>query len=96
VAFPTHRETPPPPSPEGPLVPPGVYTVRLTVAGKSYTQPVTVVNDPRSPATAADVRAQYGLQTKIAAAMQVSWEGYQQVAAMRALTWRRAGTSSGW
>ncbi len=77
-------------------MPPGVYTVRLTVAGKSYTQPVTVVNDPRSPATAADVRAQYGLQTKIAAAMQVSWEGYQQVAAMRALTWRRAGTSSGW
>ena len=74
-----------PPSPEGPLVPPGVYTVRLTVSGKSSTQPVTVVNDPRSPATVADVRAQYGLQTKIVAAMQLSWDGYQQVAAMRAL-----------
>jgi len=74
-----------PPSPEGPLVPPGVYTLRLTVAGKSYTQPVTVVNDPRSPATVADVHAQYGLQTKIVAAMQLSWDGYQQVAAMRAL-----------
>ena len=74
-----------PPSPEGPLVPPGVYTVRLTVAGKSYTQPVTVVNDPRSPATTADVRAQYGLQTKLVAGMQLSWDGYQQVAAMRAL-----------
>jgi len=44
-----------------------------------------VVNDPRSPATVADVRAQYGLQTKIVAAMQLSWDGYQQVAAMRAL-----------
>src|SRR5437773_1387669 len=74
-----------PPSPEGPLVPPGVYTLRLTVAGKSSTQPVTVVNDPRSPATVADVRAQYGLQTKIVAAMQLSWDGYEQVAAMRAL-----------
>src|SRR5206468_6766192 len=74
-----------PPSPEGPLVPPGVYTLRLTVAGKSYTQPATVVNDPRSPATVADVRAQYGLQTKIVAAMQLSWDGYEQVAAMRAL-----------
>ncbi len=74
-----------PPSPEGPLVPPGVYTVRLSAAGKSYTQPVTVVNDPRSPATVTDVRAQYGLQARIAAAMRVSWEGYQQVAAMRAL-----------
>jgi hypothetical protein len=74
-----------PPSPEGPLVPPGVYTIRLTVAGKTYTQPVTVVNDPRSPATVADVRAQYGLQTRIVAAMQLSWDGYEQVAAMRAL-----------
>ena len=74
-----------PPSPEGPLVPPGVYTIRLTVAGKSYTQPVTVVNDPRSPATVADVRAQYALQTRIVAGMQSSWDGYHQVMAMRAL-----------
>ncbi|HYR13019.1 MAG TPA: hypothetical protein VEQ67_02215, partial [Mycobacterium sp.] len=74
-----------PPSPEGPLVPPGVYTIRLTVAGKSYTQPVTVVNDPRSPATVADVRAQYALQTKIVTGMRLSWDGYQQVAALRAL-----------
>ena len=74
-----------PPSPLGPLVPPGTYTLRLTVDGKSYTQPLTVVNDPRSPATAADVRAQYHLQTKIAAGMRESWDGYQQVAALRAL-----------
>src|SRR5207247_865097 len=52
-----------PPSPLGPLVPPGAYTLRLTVDGKTYIQPVTVVNDPRSPATAADVRAQYALET---------------------------------
>src|SRR6266498_1204052 len=74
-----------PPSPEGPLAPPGVYTLKLTVAGKSYTQPLTVVNDPRSPATVADVRAQYGLQTKLVAGMRLSWDGYRQVAAMRAL-----------
>jgi len=43
------------------------------------------MNDPRSPATVADVRVQYGLQTKIVAAMRLSWEGYQQVATMRAL-----------
>jgi hypothetical protein len=73
-----------PPSPQGPLVPAGVYTLRLTVEGKTYSQPVTVVNDPRSPATAADVRAQYALQTRVVAAMQVSWDGYQQVAAARA------------
>src|SRR6266550_1962810 len=74
-----------PPSPEGPLVPPGVYTVRLTVAAKSYTQPVTVVNDPRSPATVADVRAQYALETRVVAAMQTAWDGYQRVAAVQPL-----------
>src|SRR5438132_14076584 len=45
-----------PPSPVGPLVPPGVYTLRLIVGDKAYTQSLTVANDPRSPATAAAVR----------------------------------------
>jgi hypothetical protein len=76
-----------PPSPVGPLVPPGVYTLRLTVGGAGgsvYTQPVTVRNDPRSPARDADVRAQYDLQMQIVAAMRGSWDGYHQVAALRA------------
>ncbi len=34
-------------SPSSPWAPPGTYTVRLTVAGKSYTQPLTVRLDPR-------------------------------------------------
>ncbi|HVH11338.1 MAG TPA: hypothetical protein VM736_16200, partial [Gemmatimonadales bacterium] len=33
--------------PEGPLVLPGDYQVRLTVAGRSYVQPLTVEIDPR-------------------------------------------------
>jgi len=72
-----------PPSPQGPLVPPGVYTLRLTVDGKSYTQRVTVVNDPRSPARTADVVAQYALQTKLTTAMQTAWSAYRQVAELR-------------
>lgn len=71
-------------SPQGPLVPPGRYTLRLTVDGKSYTQPVTLKNDPRSPATAAGVSAQYALQKRITGAMQLAWDAYQQVAAARA------------
>ena len=39
-----------PASPEGPLVLPGTYTVRLTVNGKSHSEKVAVANDPRSPA----------------------------------------------
>ena len=30
-----------------PTLPPGQYTVRLTVDGQTYTQPVTIKPDPR-------------------------------------------------
>jgi hypothetical protein len=72
-----------PPSPEGALALPGTYTVKLTVAGKSYSRSVTVKNDPRSPATAAALRAQRALVAKMDAAMRTSFDGYQQVATMR-------------
>jgi photosystem II stability/assembly factor-like uncharacterized protein len=73
-----------PASPEGGLALPGVYTLRLTVDGKLYTQSLTVKNDPRSPATATDLRAQHDLQMKLHAGAQEAWDGYRAVAAMRA------------
>jgi photosystem II stability/assembly factor-like uncharacterized protein len=42
----------------GPLVVPGDYTLRLTVDGRSITQPLTVELDPRSSASQADLEAQ--------------------------------------
>src|SRR5205814_2181372 len=66
------------------LVPPGVYTLKLSVGDKAYTQALTVVNDPRSPARGPDLRAQYDLQTKLIAGMRAAWDGYHQVAALRA------------
>jgi photosystem II stability/assembly factor-like uncharacterized protein len=54
---------------EGPLALPGVYTVRLTVDGTSYTQKVRVTNDPRSTATPADLVAQHALQMQISGAI---------------------------
>lgn len=39
--------------PSSPWAPPGDYTVRLTVAGKTYTQPLTVRLDPRVTTPAA-------------------------------------------
>jgi len=41
------------PAPRGPWAPPGKYTVRLNVDGKTYTQPLVVKQDPRvkTPAT---------------------------------------------
>ena len=40
-------------------------------------------NDPRSPATAADLRAQYELQVKLYDGTRQSWDAYHQVNAMR-------------
>jgi hypothetical protein len=39
------------------LMPPGSYTVRLTVAGQTYTQPLEVRRDPNTTATDQDIRA---------------------------------------
>lgn len=41
------------------LMPPGRYTVRLTVNGAQHTQPLEVRKDPHSAATLADVMAQH-------------------------------------
>jgi photosystem II stability/assembly factor-like uncharacterized protein len=38
-------------------VPPGRYTVKLTVDGKSFTQPLEIRKDPNSAATLADIKA---------------------------------------
>lgn len=43
------------------LMPPGRYTVQLTVNGASYTQPLEVRKDPNNFATLADIREQVRL-----------------------------------
>jgi hypothetical protein len=72
-----------PTSPEGSIAPPGVYTIKLTVNGKSYSQKATVLRDPNSPATAADVRAQSALLHKMRNDLKLAYASYEQVAAMR-------------
>jgi photosystem II stability/assembly factor-like uncharacterized protein len=49
----------------GPVLPPGVYQVRLTAAGQSLTQPLEVRKDPRLATTDDDYRKQYDLLVKI-------------------------------
>ena len=43
------------PSVQAPWAPPGRYTVRLTIAGRPYTQPLTLSLDPRVTTSAADL-----------------------------------------
>ena len=51
--------------PLGPAVLPGEYTVRLTVGGRAYTQPLTVKMDPRAPITAAGLRLQHDIGVRM-------------------------------
>jgi photosystem II stability/assembly factor-like uncharacterized protein len=51
--------------PIGPLVLPGRYQVRLTVAGKSSTAPLEVKMDPRVKESEADLRKQFELMLKL-------------------------------
>ncbi len=39
----------------GPIAAPGHYSVRMRVDGQSYTQPLTILSDPRAPGSAADI-----------------------------------------
>jgi photosystem II stability/assembly factor-like uncharacterized protein len=52
-------------APGGVTAPPGVYAVKLTVAGQSYSQPLTVKMDPRIKTPAADLQQQFELATEI-------------------------------
>src|SRR5215813_9439438 len=54
-----------PVEPEGPQALPGSYQVRLTVEGKSYTQPFTLTMDPRVQVSARDLEKQFALEKSL-------------------------------
>jgi hypothetical protein len=43
------------PAQAGPIAAPGKYTVRLKIEDQSYTQPLTILRDPRAPGSDADI-----------------------------------------
>ncbi|HYU53353.1 MAG TPA: glycosyl hydrolase, partial [Gemmatimonadaceae bacterium] len=49
----------------GPVVLPGTYAVRLNVGGQHFTQPLTIVKDPRNAATAGELKEQFDLLMRI-------------------------------
>jgi hypothetical protein len=51
--------------PRGPRAVPGIYEVRLTIDGRTLTQPLSIVMDPRSPATPDDLEQQLQLGREI-------------------------------
>src|SRR5205823_1994802 len=67
----------------GPLAPPGVYRVRLSVGAWSETQPFTVVKDPRVAATAEDLRKQVDLRVRIRDSVSAANDAVQEIAELK-------------
>ncbi len=68
-----YRDTPS--DPEGPLVPPGAYTVRLTVGTKQMEQPLEIRMDPRVKASHSDIQKMF----------DASYRCYDNIAKIRGL-----------
>jgi len=66
------------------LAPPGTYTVKLTVAGKDYTQPLKVLKDPHSNGTEGDIQIQTKLLTSLTGTMDNMVDAVNQIESMRA------------
>jgi hypothetical protein len=69
----------------GPWAPPGRYSARLTIAGKTITQPLVVVKDPRLPSSVTDAGLvrQYELARDIQAERVPVALGLRQADALR-------------
>jgi hypothetical protein len=63
---------------------PGTYTIKLTVDGKQFTQPLTVKMDLRIKTPLSDLQAQAALQAGAVAGMNQSYDALSQVQSVRA------------
>jgi photosystem II stability/assembly factor-like uncharacterized protein len=71
-------------SPMGALALPGEYSVKLTVDGKSYMQPLTVKMDPRVKTPPAGLQQQFALAQRITSLMHQTFEAAQQASTGKA------------
>jgi photosystem II stability/assembly factor-like uncharacterized protein len=74
---------------------PGNYTIKLTVDGKSYSRPLTVVMDPRLKVSLEDLAKQHQMETGAVKGMDESFEELQQVRSVRTQLKDRASKSKG-
>jgi len=70
--------------PLGPWVLPGEYTVKLTVGGRSYTQPLTVKIDPRVKTSAEGLSQQHEIAMRSYEGMKQAREAIEQIRKLRA------------
>ena len=82
--------------PLGPAVLPGIYTVKLTANGHTYTQPLAVKMDPRVQLTPAGLKLQHDIGVRMNDAISRDFAALNQVRARRAvLRTQREGAKAG-
>jgi photosystem II stability/assembly factor-like uncharacterized protein len=69
--------------PVGPLVPPGTYQVKLTVAGKTSTASAEITKDPRISASQADLEKQAEFALRIRDRVGAGHEAVNQIRSVR-------------
>ncbi|HEX7962586.1 MAG TPA: glycoside hydrolase, partial [Terriglobales bacterium] len=79
--------------PLGPSVLPGGYTVKLTVAGKTLSQPLTIKIDPRVKASTADLTQQFQLEAKVTDLTNRDYDALQRVRSVRSQLQGRLSSS---
>ena len=65
------------------LMPPGQYTVRLNVDGATHEQPLTVIKDPHSAGTEADIAEQIAFLRDVRVDVVAAGEAVHRVEALR-------------
>jgi len=70
--------------PQGPLVLPGKYEVRLKAGGQVLRQPLEVKMDPRVAAARNELQSSLELQLTISALLEKNFDGHQQTKELRA------------
>ena len=81
------------PAPSGPWAPPGQYTVKLTVDGKSYTQPLTLKMDPRVTTPPLGLAQQFTLSKQLYDGIIDAQRALDEVRARRARLSGEAATA---
>jgi len=79
----------------GPMVLPGSYVAKLNVDGVTLSQTFTVVQDPRVTISDADLRAQFRLQQRMVAGLDVTYHAITYVQQVREALADRAKGAAG-
>ena len=82
------------PVPTGPWAAPGQYTVKLTVEGKGYTQPLTLKMDPRVKTAPLGLAQQFTLSKQLYDGIIEAQKSLEELRALKATVAQRGGSAA--